>query len=162
MTLRQRGVRAPSGGLATASELRQYGLFEWCLQRPAHLPCTAQSYAHGCNTVIGQYHIAEEEMSQSTNLAFWHQYISIHRCPVRVDSLSHALFSFSRRSGASSPSAWIIARGQSLGACSEPLTCGYQTWSASRGPIATRHLLGDAVAVAHTPFGVTLTMWFEV
>ena len=68
------------------------------------------------------------------------------------------MFSFSRRSGASSPSAWIIARGQSRGACSEPLTCGYQTWSASRGPIATRHLLGDAVAVAHTPCGVTLTM----
>ena len=31
MTLRQRGVRAPSGGLATAPELRQYALFDWRL-----------------------------------------------------------------------------------------------------------------------------------
>ena len=68
------------------------------------------------------------------------------------------MLSVSQRSGASSPSAWIIARGQSIRACSEPLTCGYHTWSACRGPIATRHLLGDAVAVAHTPCGVTLTM----
>ena len=80
MTPRQRGVRALSRGLATAPELREYGLSDWRLHetstfalyctvicpwpqhcdcpipQTSHLPCTARSYAHGHSTVIAQYH----------------------------------------------------------------------------------------------------------